>query len=203
MNKVLGNKPATRPPIVINTLEDDGQTDEEVKNQDGPVDVEVADAVVDHEKMVGECENDGHKENADEKLKSGDLNVEQVENKTDVKKERQIKKRRTREDRFEKAMNVIIEKLTKDQKESDEMFISLEEKRMRLKERMMEMEDCRLREHKIREERQKRDEREFQLRMMTMMMRQQGGMTSPLPPFTPNYDYTLHCSSSSSQQWSE
>ena len=51
-----------------------------------------------------------------------------VEKKPEVKKERQRKKR-TKEDKFEKAMDVIRDKVTKAQ-ESDEMFMKLEEKRM-------------------------------------------------------------------------
>ena len=69
---------------------------------------------------------------------------------------------------------------------------------------MMEMEDRRLGENKAREDRQKREEREFQLRMMMMMMmRQQGGMGSPSPPFTSAYNYSALNCSSSTQQWSE
>ena len=67
----------------------------------------------------------------------------------------------------------------------------------------MEMEDRRLREDKVREERQKREEREFQLRMMMVMMGQQECMGSLSPPFTPAYDYSAHNSASSSHQWSE
>ena len=54
------------------------------------------------------------------------MRVEQVENKTEVKNEKQRKKKRTREDKFEKAMNVIIDKVTKAQKESDETFVKME-----------------------------------------------------------------------------
>ena len=210
INDVLGNKPATRPAVVIDTLNDAEQSGEEVALKDEPRDVETTDTVVDDgktvddAKMAGEnASGDGGMEDTDEKLRDDDVRVEQVENKTEVKKERQRRKKRTREDKFEKAMNVIIEKVTKAQKESDEMFMKLEEKRMKLDEHMMEMEDRRLREDKAREELQKREEREFQLRMMMMMMRQQGGMGSPSPPFTPAYEYSTLGSSSSSQQWSE
>ena len=66
--------------------------------------------------------------------------------------------------------------------------MKLEEKRMKLDQYMMEIEECHLREDKVREEHQKREERKFQLRVM--MMRQQEGMGSPSPPFTPAYDYS-------------
>ena len=203
VNDVLGNKPATRPAVVIDTSNDAEQCGEEVTIEEGAKDVEKTDAVVDDVKMAGQnASGDGGMEDTGEKLRDDDVRVEQVESKTEVKKEKQRKKR-TREDKFEKAMNKIIEKVTQAQKENDEMFMKLE-KRMKLDERMMEMEDRRLREEKAREERQKREEREFQLRMV-MMMRQQGGMGSPSHPFSPAYDYNIlgSSSSNSSQQWSE
>ena len=57
-----------------------------------------------------------------------------------------------RRDKFEKAMNVIMDKMTKAHKESDEMFMKLEDKRMKLDEHTMEMENCHSREDKVMEE---------------------------------------------------
>ena len=68
---------------------------------------------------------------------------------------------------------------------------------MKLEKRMMELEFERLREDKAREESQRSEEREFQLRMM-MMMSQQGGMGSLSAQFTPAYNYNAHNRSSSS-----
>ena len=99
---------------------------------------------------------------------------------------------------------IIVDKVSRTSKESDEMYVKLEEKRMKLEERMIEMEFEWLREDKAREERKRREEREFQLRMM-MMMSQQGGMGSLSAQFTPAYIYSAHnCSSSSGSnnpQW--
>ncbi len=171
MNEVLGNKPATRPPIVIDSLED-------VVESDGTGDEEVTGADVDNVLMPEDDANgDGgtNKENeVTGEKKDDDVKVEQVEKKPRVKKEKQ--KKRTRDDKFEKTMDGIVEKLTKSQKESDKMFMELEEKRMKLEERMMEMEDHRFREDKEREECQRREEREFQFKMMMM---QQGGLPPP------------------------
>lgn len=207
MNEVLGNRPATRPTVVIDTLEppDVEQSGEEVPTVDG---TEIADVIdVEGEKMAGDNtkQDDGGDTITGEKLDQDDVKVEQVENKPKVKKERQ-KKRRTREDKFEKALDIIIEKVTTAQKDSDEMFTKLEEKRMKLDEQLMSMEDRRWREDREREERQRREEREFQLRMM--MLLQQGGMGSQLAPsFASPYNYSLHNSSSSSSscshQWTE
>ena len=209
MNGVLGDKPATRPTTVIDTLED--TADDEVITLDEAVDVEMRDGVGDRESTNG----DGGMEDGDEKLIQSEIEekVEKVEKKPEKKpevKEKQRNKKRTREDKFEKAMDVIIEKVTKAQKESDEMFMKLEEKRMKFDEHILEMEDRRLRQDKEREERQRREEREFQYRMMMMM---QQGYTPPQPPPTfnppppPTFNpFSLHNSSGSSsdsQQWSE
>ena len=201
---MLGDKPATRPAVVIDALQEAEKSEESFN--DGARDVEVTEAVVDDAKMVGEsASGDFVVEDVDEKVPEGDVEVkQQVENKVEVKTERQRKKKCTRENKFEKAMSVIVDKMSKANKESDEIFVKLEEKRMKLEERMMEMEFERMREDKARQESQRREEREFQLRMM-MMMTQQGSMGSLSAPFAPAYNYNAHnCSSSSGSntpQW--
>ena len=117
-------------------------------------------------------EQDGDTTKTGEKLDDSDVKMKQVERKPVVKRDKQNKRRRTREDKFEKAMDIIIAKVTTAQKDSDEMFTKLEEKRMKLDEQLMEMENRRLREDREREEWQRREERDFQLRMMMIM--QQG-----------------------------
>ena len=72
---------------------------------------------------------------------------------------------------------------------------------MKLDESLLEMEDRRLKTEKEREECTRREEREFQCRMMMMM--NQGYMGSP-PPFSQNINYSHQSSSSSSSQpWSD
>ena len=109
-----------------------------------------------------------------EKLDDDDVKVEKVEKKPDLKKDKPKKRRHTREDKFEKPMVIIIKKVARAQKESEEMFTNLEEKQMKLDEQLMNMEDSCWREDWEREERQMREEREFHLRMMM----QEGGMAS-------------------------
>ena len=113
------NKPATRPTIVVDSLQ------QGVVSVDDTGDVEVTDAVPDGVEIDGENANGD--ENSGEKLGESDMQLEQVEKKPAVKKERQRKKR-TKEDKFEKAMDVIIDKVTTVQKESDELYMKLEEK---------------------------------------------------------------------------
>ena len=182
MNDILRSKPATRPTIVIDSLQ------QGVVSVDDTGDVVVTDSVSDGVEIDGE--NASGDENSGGKLGESDVQLEQVKKKPKVKKERQRKKR-TKEDKFEKAMDVIIHKVTKAQ-ESDEMLMKLEGKRIKLDERMMEMEDRRWSEEKEREERQTREEREFQFRMMVMQWR---SMRVPPPPFSPGFNYGLQSSS--------
>ena len=72
------------------------------------------------------------------------------------------RKRPLREDRIEKLMGLLVDKLLKAQESSDRMYLDLEEKRMKMEERMYE-----------REEREKRDQREFQLKLFSIMMGKQ------------------------------
>ena len=211
INDVLGNKPATRPAVIIDTLADAEQSGQEMESKDGSGDVEITDAVmddakigdvvVDDAKMAREYVDSCMRDTSEKQLSDNDVKEEQVEKKTEVK-ESQKRKKRTREEKFEKVMNVIIEKVTQAQKESDEMFVKLEEKRLKFDEHMMEMEDRRVREDREREERQRREEREFQLNMMMMMMKQQEGMRSLSSSYDSGYDYSTRASSSS-QKWPE
>ena len=61
----------------------------------------------------------------------------QVEVKSELNTKSQRKKKRSREDKFEKAMSLFVDKVSRASKESDEMFVKLERKRMKLEERMM------------------------------------------------------------------
>ena len=70
---------------------------------------------------------------------------------------------------MEKTMNVVIDKVMKRQQESDDKYVELEFKHMKMEERLMEMEN----------ERRKEDQ-EFQL-MFSMMS--QGPL--PFPSMTP------------------
>ena len=59
-------------------------------------------------------------------------------------------------------MGPLVDRLSKAQESSDRMYLDLEEKRMKMEERMNE-----------REERQKREQREFQLKLFSIMMGEQ------------------------------
>ena len=98
MNDILGNKPATRPAIVVDTLEEAQDTESEAgeKNQEEGM------AVEDHDEKTDE--------KIDEKVDDREGQVEEIKIECeDVKREKQRKKKRTKEDKFEKAMDVIVD----------------------------------------------------------------------------------------------
>ena len=80
MNDILGNKPATRPTIVVDSLQ------QGVVSVDDTGDVEVTDAVPDGVEVDGE--NASGDENSGEKLGESDVQLEQVEKKPEVKRDR-------------------------------------------------------------------------------------------------------------------
>ena len=82
--------------------------------------------------------------------------------------ERQMRKR-SREERLEKTMVEVVDRVLKAQEGSENKFAELEEKRMRLEEKMIES-----------EERQRREDREFQARMWMMLF--QGGQPNCFSP---------------------
>ena len=75
------------------------------------------------------------------------------------------KARRERE-KLEKTMLAVVDRVMKAQESSDAKFTALEEKRMKFEERLVEI-----------EERQRREDREFQMRMWMIMQ----GMHPPPP----------------------
>ena len=72
------------------------------------------------------------------------------------------------------ATNELLEKMITMQKSSDQMMMSLEEKRMKMEERQIEL-DAQMR----------REERQFQLQMMQMLMQQ--NMAHSVPPPIPHH----------------
>ena len=138
LDSVLGNKPATMPPEVVDTLADSEKEElegEELTDQDvGPTEV-----------GYSSSSSVGTPKKVDD---SKDLTVINEEQSVDrkVKQEKKPIKKRGRESRVER-MSEMMDKVMKSQEESDRKFLGLEEKQIRLEEYQLE-----------REERMKRDE---------------------------------------------
>ena len=70
---------------------------------------------------------------------------------------------------LENEIHTVMEKMTERQNKTDELFFELETKRMKMEEQMYETEQKRLREERERQERERGKEREFQLKLYSMM----------------------------------
>ena len=170
LNEILGNRPATHPPVVVDTSEDptaaeeiDGMSDEE----------EVAES----EKSlgsVGESSVTNSSANVDDtdiepsNSTSSSRSATPVSNTSSKGRNRKRSKAEMLEGIMSNAMKAVTEGL----KESDRMFIELEEKRMKF------------------EEQQKREERNFQLQMMQMLVGSAHPSSHPTEfhaPYYPSY----------------
>lgn len=153
LNEVLGCKPATCPPVVIDTS--DMPTD--CNNE------ESTDDVVDtHEPSVSatsEAEADTNDVEVAEHDSPGDKGDKDTpDHEVELRESSKPKKKRKKENKMDKTISVI-EELTESLKESDNVMLQLEEKRMKFDEKLIEMEYKRSKENEEREERQRREER--------------------------------------------
>ena len=73
------------------------------------------------------------------------------------------KKRPAKEERVENAMEVMVIKVLEGQRESDKLFMDLETKRMKMEQTVLELEHQHYQEYRVREECQRREERQFQM----------------------------------------
>lgn len=193
LDSALGNKPATKPPLLIDTLAD-GESEQLQREEDECSVQEITEAgyssssSVDTPRKMDETKGTIAPSEVKDESKEG-LGID-VKSKQDLKPS----KKRGRDDRMEKIMSGIVDKVMKSQEESDRKFLALEEKRIRLEEHQME-----------REERMKREEREFQLRMMSMLMggsrpTPQCGSASSYPSYLSQFGHTFYSDSSYGNQ---
>lgn len=91
-------------------------------------------------------------------------------------------------------MGTLVSGITKALSGSDECFLQLEEKRIKLDELMLKMEDDRRKENDEKERRH-RDEREFQLKLFTLLC---GNTQAAPPPMMASPYYYSHSTGSGS-----
>ena len=152
MDDVMGDKPTTKPPVVIDTLEDDTEAmasgQEEIEEE--ITDKENAECLSADPPEAEPCGSNNNKHSCtpvNSTSRSATPNPE----------EKKSRKRSLRDDKIEKMMGSLVDKLLKSQESSDLKYLELEEKRMKMEERMNE-----------REERQKREEQGFQLKLFSI-----------------------------------
>ena len=125
IDDILGSKPSTKPEVVVDTLQDET---EEVIEDNGDIE-----------------EEDGTGKASVSSGPQSETSDCVVVEKQPVKKEtseqkKKGKKRSAKEERFENVMEVVVTKVLEDQKENDKLFMDLEAKRMKMEERVLELE---------------------------------------------------------------
>ena len=165
MDLVLGDKPSTHPLVLVDTLREEEQQEVALEHEGSQ----------DNSSQYASQEPSPSSNEENANINSG-ASTSVEDNLTPPvtpRNERQMRKR-SREERLEKTMVEIVDRVLKAQEGSENKFAELEEKRMRLEEKMMES-----------EERQRREDREFQARMWMMLF--QGGQANC---FSPQYRST-------------
>ncbi|XP_011406402.1 PREDICTED: zinc finger protein with KRAB and SCAN domains 2-like [Amphimedon queenslandica] len=164
VNDILGNKPATHPPVVIDT------SVESVRSQVTHIMNRSEDFDNSSSSGALETEYDGDDWSFVE-TESGTTIDSATEGKiNEGKVETKPKRKRGKEDKYERAISVF-EKVLAQSKDADGRFFELEEKRLKLEERQLEFEDRRLREEQEREAQRRREEREFQQNLFALCSR--------------------------------
>ena len=183
--EVLAHRPATKPPLVIDTsCEGIYDTDGEGTTGNGcngrPVDVPV-DGTETSDDTASIAATDVSSVPADVSSVPADESSE-GKAKVEIKTAKKVPKKRGREDRLQTIMGGIVTQIIDSQLQSDERYLELEEKRIRLEQ-----------ENKKREERMRKDEMDFQLRMMSMLVQSQSsGYPFPTPYNGSFYGHDSH-----------
>ncbi|XP_065893269.1 zinc finger protein with KRAB and SCAN domains 2-like [Dysidea avara] len=175
MNEVMSAKHSVNPPFILDTSVVKSSIDDEVD--------EIPETDLEDENNVSENE-------PKEPSKDGDVTTALVakEDEEDVKPKLAGSKRKksAKIDKMEKVIDKMCEKISSQQTESDRVYADLEEKRMKIEQDMLKMQQDMQREQIERAERQRREERDFQLQLFGMLCGQRPSMTSA-PVFAGQY----------------
>ena len=146
MDRILGDRPSTEPPLVHDSL---------------------ADEVI----MPEQTSSDVEEEERDADETSSTTTTSSAATTATSSAKMPMMSRRKRPKRRDSVVSDLLEQMITIQTKSEERMIDLEEKRMKMEERMLE-----------KEAQQRREDREFQMQMMRMMM-------GPVqfPPFNQRY----------------
>lgn len=150
----MGNRPATSPPVVIDTLDQATLTAAEETAED-------SDPAIDGENP-GETESGSVPIETSDVESTGRSSCSRSSTPVNLKDKRikEKKRKRSKGEVVEDVMSKVMKTVTEGLKESDKMLMELEEKRMKF------------------EEQQKREERQFQLQMMQILV----GSSNSRPP---------------------
>ena len=181
VDDVLGHKPATQPPLVVESGDPDLWTQQQAEGElpqgsscesegDGHS-VQEKSASLPHSRSVTPVvdRQEGKSSQEDETPPDSGTAPKEKNSRTTPKEKKQSVMKDRKRKKGESRMDEMVEKLMKMQEESDRHY-------MRMEEKLLEM-----------EERRQRESQEFQLRLMSFF----GGQAAPSPPYNypPTYPY--------------
>lgn len=162
LNEILGNPPATRPPVVLDTTDDQTLAGEETGEMS-----DLEEDGAENESRLGNVEDD----NTSALVEATDIETGSRSRSSTVNIQKGKKRKRSKGEVIEDVMSKVMKSVTESLKESDRMFVELEEKRMKF------------------EEQQKKEERQFQLQMMQILVGSSNPLSHPADPhaYFPTY----------------
>ena len=177
LNEILGNKPATMPYAVVDTSADHDAQDSDVESGlTGTKEGETTSSSMQHCNEGQHSGSNGNDESEQNDVSNTSCTSSCTDSDTSNKR-----KRPKKIDKVDKITS-IIDKMVQLQEASDKMFCTIEEKRLKLEEEAMRMEEARQKETWEREDRKRKEEQEFQLKMMQIMCSSRSPIQSP--PFS-------------------
>lgn len=154
MDAVLGNRPATRPSEILDTSEN--QEEEQVEALD-EAEEEEGESFYDQSSSVNTVEESTSDDEAKQQSVPSSSGIK-AESSSGIKGK---KRKRTKEEKIEAMLTTVVKEVVDAQQQSDKMFIEMDEKRMKF------------------EAEQRKEEREFQLQMMSMLFGNPSPRTTP------------------------
>lgn len=165
LNDILGTRPATRPPVVLDTQDATSlvaEENDEISDEEEDVVESGSSAVTNEDSMSME---NSKVEVTGTKSGSSSRSTTPARSSTAIKGK---KRKRSKGEVMEEVLSNVMKTITEGLKESDRMFLELEEKRMKF------------------EEQQKKEERQFQLQMMQLLV---GSSQQPHMPADPHSQF--------------
>ncbi|XP_071109921.1 uncharacterized protein [Haliotis cracherodii] len=187
LDVILGNRPASSPPKVIDTLTKKAGLEEADKsdyddNDYGDIPQSVNDDLSD---ITPPEREDGHrkeKESSDIKDKN-DEGLGEKRKKEESADKVKSEKKRMRKTRLEVALKSVMDGFNAANEKAEDKVVYIERRKLDLEKQKLDLEKAKLES----EERQKREEREHQLNMMKMIMgaigQRQAGQPHSMPSF--------------------
>ena len=171
LDKIFGNKPATQPKVIIDSMAGITTVDSEISDSDDSVMPKESDPDYPGTSSTATVDNDDDNQN------NTSCDVTDGNSKKDVKPLVSGKKKRRRQiEVLQDTMKGMTNEVVEAQKASDQLFAQLEEKRMKMEEAQQE-----------REAKMRRDDQEFQMRVFQLLTGGTGYpmVQSPAPVFPP------------------